>query len=50
MRDTSVDYEEYRVLVDLEWSAEVKVQDYGYGNKKVWVLLCDLMSPYRVVC
>jgi hypothetical protein len=44
LRDTSEEYDDYRVIVDLEWSQQ-KVKDYG--NKKGWILVCELMSPYH---
>ena len=44
MRDLSDDYDDYRDVVDLEWSQQ-KVKEYG--NKKGRVLVCELMSPYH---
>ena len=44
MRDLDEDYDEYRKVVDLEWS-KAKVKDYG--NKRGWVLVCELISPYH---
>lgn len=46
LHDRSDEYDDYRVIVDLEWSQQ-KVKDYG--NKKGWVLVCELMSPYHDV-
>lgn len=51
LRDTSdanedAPYDDYRVVVDLEWST-YRVKDYG--NKKGWVLVCELISPYHDV-
>ena len=51
LRDTSnadegTQYDDYRVVVDLEWST-YRVKDYG--NKKSWVLVCELISPYHDV-
>ena len=51
MRDTSDANEDapcgdYRVVVDLEWSS-YRVRDYG--NKKGWVLVCELISPFHDV-
>ena len=49
MRDTSdanedSPYDDYRVVVDLEWSS-YRVRDYA--NKKGWVLVCELISPFH---
>ena len=49
MRDTSdanedAPYDDYRVVVDLEWST-FRVRDYA--NKKGWVLVCELISPFH---
>ena len=44
MRDTSEDYDDYRVVVDLEWPQQ-KTKDCG--NKKGRVLVCELIPPYH---
>ena len=44
--DEGTQYDDYRVVVDLEWST-YRVKDYG--NKKSWVLVCELISPYHDV-
>ena len=41
--DEGTQNDDYRV-VDLEWST-YRVKDYG--NKKGWVLVCELISPYH---
>jgi hypothetical protein len=44
MRDLSEDYDDYRVVVDLEFSpGKVK----AYKNKKGWTAVCELISPYH---
>ena len=44
--DEGTQYDDYRVVVDLEWST-YRVKDYG--NKKVLILVCELISPYHDV-
>ena len=44
--DEGTQYDDYRVVVDLEWST-YRVKDYG--NKKSWVLVYELISPYHDV-
>ena len=49
MRDTSdanedAPYDDYRVVVDLEWSTFRVRND---ANKKGWVLVCELISPFH---
>ena len=51
MRDTSganedAPCDDYRVVVDLEWTT-YRVRDYG--NKKGWVLVCELIPPYHEI-
>ena len=41
MWDEALD--EWRVVIDLEWSS-TRVADDLYGNKKGWVLVCELMQ------
>jgi len=36
--------DEHRVVVYLEWSTS-KIK--AYGNKRGWVAVCELISPYR---
>ena len=38
----SDDSDDYRVVVDLEWSTG-KINDYG--KKKGWLVVCELISP-----
>jgi hypothetical protein len=51
MRDVSDDsdddgdtYDDYRVVVDLEWSTG-KINDYG--KKRGWLIVCELISPFH---
>jgi hypothetical protein len=44
IRDTDESYDDYRKVVDLEWS-KGRVKDYG--NKRGWVLVCELIPPYH---
>ena len=44
IRDTDEPYDDYRKVVDLEWS-KGRVKDYG--NKRGWVLVCELIPPYH---
>jgi len=37
-------YDDYFIVVDLEWPNS-RIEDYG--NKKGWVLVCALISPYQ---
>ncbi len=51
MRDISDDdvdmpYDDYRIVVDLEWSSN-KITGPGYNKKKGWMLVCELISPYH---
>jgi len=39
-------YDDYRVVFDLEW-APYRVSDYG--NKKGWVLVCELIPPFHEI-
>ncbi len=52
MRDKSeanedAPYDDYRVIVDLEEWTTYRVRDYG--NKKGWVLVCELIPPYHEI-
>ena len=42
IRDPDESYDDYRKVVDLEWS-KGRVKDYG--NKRGWVLVCELIPP-----
>ena len=44
IRDTDESYDDYRKVVDLEWS-KGRVKDHG--NKRGWVLVCELIPPYH---
>jgi hypothetical protein len=46
MRDTDIDYDDYRRCVDVEWTKQ-KSKDSNYGNKKGWFAVCELVSPYH---
>jgi hypothetical protein len=37
---------EWRVVVDLEWSKS-KIPGISYGNKKGWLLVCELMPGHQ---
>jgi hypothetical protein len=45
MSDDDVD--ERRVIVDLEWPKS-KIPGILYGNKKGWLLVCELMPGHHV--
>lgn len=44
--DGGGNYDDYRIVVDLEWSTG-EVRDYG--QKRGWLIVCELISPFHDV-
>ena len=42
MRDADDSYDEYRRVIDIEWS-QSRISGEGYENKKGWSAVCELI-------